>query len=79
MARANPITYISADDPPFLIVHSDQDPLVNIRQSRIFHDALQKAKVDSRLHEVVGAGHGRFSDPKIAEMVHDFFAKCLAP
>lgn len=28
VARANPITYVSKNDPPFLIVHGDQDPLV---------------------------------------------------
>ncbi len=27
-ARANPITYIDENDPPFLILHGDKDPLV---------------------------------------------------
>ena len=27
-ALANPITYIDANDPPFLILHGDADPLV---------------------------------------------------
>ena len=29
VATANPITYISTDDPAFLIVHGTKDPLVS--------------------------------------------------
>ncbi len=31
--KANPITYVTKDDPPFLIVHGDKDPLVPHNQS----------------------------------------------
>ena len=40
VARANPITYISWDDPPFLIVHGTEDPLVSFNQSELLHGAL---------------------------------------
>jgi acetyl esterase/lipase len=33
VAATNPITYVSADDPPFLIVHGDQDQIVPPHQS----------------------------------------------
>ena len=33
VAKANPITYVSKDDPPFLIIHGDQDKLVPYHQS----------------------------------------------
>ncbi|MHC4741763.1 MAG: alpha/beta hydrolase fold domain-containing protein [Planctomycetota bacterium] len=75
--RANPITYVSKDDPPFLIVHGDKDPLVPHNQSVILHEALQKAGVKVKFHTVPGGGHGGFRDPAIDEMVDEFFEKTL--
>lgn len=75
-ARANPITYVSKDDPPFLIMHGDKDPLVPHNQSELLRDALQKAGVPVKLHTVVGAGHG-FGGPEINTMVKEFFDKHL--
>ena len=46
-ARANSITYVSPDDPPFLIVHGDQDSTVPINQSQLLFGALTKAKVSA--------------------------------
>jgi dipeptidyl aminopeptidase/acylaminoacyl peptidase len=45
VARANPITFVTGDDPPFLIVHGDQDPLVPHHQSELLANALNKAGV----------------------------------
>lgn len=55
---ANPIEYVTKDDPPFLIVHGDQDPLVPVGQSEILADALKKAKVECELVVLKGAKHG---------------------
>lgn len=75
-ARANPITYVSRDDPPFLIMHGDQDPLVPAAQSRILYEALQAAGVDATFHVVKGAGHG-FGGPEIERTVDEFLARTL--
>jgi len=77
--RANPITYVTRDDPPFLIVHGDTDPLVPHNQSELLYDALQKVKVEAKLHIVKGGGHGDggFKDPAIEKMVDEFFDKHL--
>lgn len=56
--KANPITYVSEDDPPFLIVHGNKDKLVSHQQSELLLEALTKAGVESRLQIEVGAGHG---------------------
>ena len=77
-ARANPITYVTRDDPPFLIMHGDKDPLVPINQSEILADALRKAGVEVTYKVVEGAGHG-FSGPEITARVREFFAKHLRP
>lgn len=74
---ASPLTYVTKDDPPFLIVHGDMDPLVPLAQSKTLHEKLTKAGVSSNLHVVEGAGHGRFNDPKIQTMVLEFFRKQL--
>jgi len=75
--RANPTMYVTKDDPPFLIVHGDKDPLVPHNQSEILYKALQKAGVKAKFHTVAGGGHGGFKDPAVEKMVEDFFEKHL--
>jgi len=77
--RANPITYVTKDDPPFLIVHGDKDPLVPHHQSEILLDALKQAGVEASLYTVPGGGHGGFKDPQVDLLVTQFFAKHLRP
>jgi acetyl esterase/lipase len=55
---ASPITHVSAGDPPFLLVHGEEDPLVPIQQSEEFAAALQAAGVEATLVRVANAGHG---------------------
>jgi len=57
-ALANPITYVDADDPPFLIFHGDADPLVPFCQSDSLYSALKKADVPAEYKLVKGAKHG---------------------
>ncbi len=75
-ARANPITYISPDDPPFLIMHGDKDPLVPHDQSRLLYEALKQARVEVSFETVKGGGHG-FSGPEIDLAVDAFLDKHL--
>ncbi|HPC95236.1 MAG TPA: alpha/beta hydrolase [Sedimentisphaerales bacterium] len=77
--RANPITYVTRDDPPFLIVHGDRDPLVPHNQSQMLYDALKKAGVEVTFYTVRGGGHGGFKDPQVETLVAQFFAKHLRP
>lgn len=56
--EASPITYVSADDPPFLLLHGDADKTVPFNQSEIFEAALRKANVKVKLIRVGGGGHG---------------------
>lgn len=71
---ANPITYISKSDPPFLILHGDADPLVPINQSQLLHAALKQAGVPVEFHTVEGGGHGgeAFKTQEIRKIVKDF-------
>ena len=47
VAKANPITYVTKDDPPFLIVHGDQDRLVPWQQSKYLFEAMQAKAIES--------------------------------
>ena len=71
-AQANPITYITPDAPPFLVIHGDNDPLVPYGQSVIFVDALRQANVPVTFYTVRGGGHGGFNDPAILPLVDTF-------
>ena len=73
-ALASPITYIDPDDPPFLILHGDADPLVPHCQSRMLFQGLQEAGVSSKFILVPQAAHGPglFTDEYFS-MMTDFF------
>ncbi|MBM4016778.1 MAG: alpha/beta hydrolase [Planctomycetes bacterium] len=75
-AKASPITHVSKDDPPILIMHGDQDFVVPLDQSVRLAEALKKAGVDVTLHVVKGAGHG-FRGQEIEDMTAAFFDKHL--
>ena len=55
---ADPISYVSKEDSPFLIMHGTKDMAVPYNQSVILHSALKKIGVPSALLTVTGGGHG---------------------
>src|SRR5260370_28783976 len=57
LARANPITYVTKDDPPFLLLHGDQDREVSPSNSFWLYEALKAANVPTELHILKGADH----------------------
>ncbi len=81
LQRASPVTYISKDDPPFLILQGDHDKVVNPAQSQELYDKLKAAGVDATLVMVKNAGHGfspaggqpNPSREQITKMMADFF------
>lgn len=81
VARANPITYVTKDDPPFLIVHGDKDKTVPIHQSELLVAALKKAGVEVTFEVVKGGGHGfsQGQSQRLAPIVRAFFDKHLKP
>ncbi len=54
---ASPITHVSADDPPFLIVHGAQDNIVPPEQSEALAAALKAVGVPADLQILPGVGH----------------------
>ncbi|MDE0737276.1 MAG: alpha/beta hydrolase fold domain-containing protein [Pirellulaceae bacterium] len=58
VAVANPVTYATSDDPPFLHMHGDNDQLVPFNQSELLHASLKKNGVQTELYRVRNGGHG---------------------
>jgi len=75
-AKASPITYVSKDAPPFLIMHGDLDRLVPFNQGELLYTALKKAGADVTFVPMKGAGHG-FGGPEAIAPVQDFLKRCL--
>jgi acetyl esterase/lipase len=75
--HVSPVTYVSKDDPPFLIVHGTNDMTVPFNQSERLRDALREAGVEVALISVEGGGHGGFRSDRLDEQVRKFFAKHL--
>jgi acetyl esterase/lipase len=56
--EAAPLTHVTPDDPPFLLIHGDADKTVPYSQSEAMEAALKKAGVPVKLVRVPGGDHG---------------------
>lgn len=56
--EASPTSYVSSDDPPFLLIHGDQDNIVPYAQSEVLEAALKTNGVPVELIRMPGGGHG---------------------
>ncbi len=74
-ATADPITYVSADDPPFLVMHGTVDDLIPFNQSELLVDALRAASVPVTFVPVAD-GHGFMTDPT-AQTAYGFLDSVL--
>ncbi|HVA06195.1 MAG TPA: alpha/beta hydrolase [Acidimicrobiales bacterium] len=82
---ASPVSYVAPGDPPFLIMHSDNDRIVYLDQSQTLDWDLTSAGVPAQLVVVHGGGH-EFDQPgevpdegTIINYVLSFFVKNLHP
>jgi acetyl esterase/lipase len=77
LRRISPISYVSADDPPTLIIHGDKDRLVPLQQSQRMIATLKDAKVPSKLIVKKDCGHGWITILKDTETFADWFDEHL--
>jgi len=75
--KANPITYVSGNEPPFLIVHGDSDPLVLHSQSVYLEAALKEKGIEVELITIEEGGHGGPGFREQNDKVEAFFNKNL--
>jgi len=57
---ASPLTYVTRDDAPTLIIHGTKDWLIPLSQAQTFDSALAKARAETHLLLVDGGGHGDY-------------------
>ncbi|HET9906259.1 MAG TPA: alpha/beta hydrolase fold domain-containing protein [Anaerolineales bacterium] len=57
IVQASPVTHVTTDDPPFLLIHGDQDTVVPFEQSQLMYDRLVQASVPAQLVAVQRGGH----------------------
>lgn len=84
--QASPVTHVTPDDPPFLLIHGSQDSVVPVEQSQLMYDRLVEMGVPTQLVIVQNAGHapieaGGPASPSLDEiyqMISDFLAQYLA-
>lgn len=56
-AAASPVTYIDAKDPPFLLIHGDEDQVVPVSQSHLAEARLRAAGVPVEAIYIAGVDH----------------------
>ena len=74
----SPITHVSADDPPTLIIHGDADKVVPIQQAQVMIEKLKEVSVPNELVNRPGQGHGWPTLLKDVDLFADWFDKHLA-
>lgn len=77
--EACPITYLTPNTPPILILHGNADGVVSISQSQIFDAAIKKAGAPGDLITLPGVGHSHAAVwMKERERIMTFFKQHLS-
>jgi len=80
---ASPISHVTPDAPPALLIHGDADTTVPIGIGRQFHERLQAAGVPSEFITFPGAGHADIlfralteQPPRLFDSIVSFVSRC---
>jgi acetyl esterase/lipase len=76
--QISPITHVTSDDPPTLILHGNKDTLVPIQQAETIIAKFKEVGVPAELVVKEGAAHGWKDQPKDMARIADWFDKYLA-
>lgn len=84
VVEASPISHVTADSPPFLLIHGDRDEVVPVEQSQLMYERLLQENVPAQLVIVQNARHSFTAPggttPTVAEInqtMLDFLARHL--
>lgn len=77
--KISPVSYVTKDAPPFLIIHGTGDSTVPFSQSEILHDKLTEFDCDATLIAINGAEHAdiNFYQDIILDKIIKFFKEKL--
>jgi acetyl esterase/lipase len=79
LRETSPLTHVSADDPPTILIHGDQDKAVPLQQSRRLADRLNQTGVTARLVVREGKGHAWPGWESDTALIADWFDIHLRP
>jgi acetyl esterase/lipase len=77
--QISPITHVSKDDPPTLIIHGDADTLVPIQQAQLIVAKFKEVGAPAELIVKPRAGHGWADLASDMAKIADWFDKHLKP
>lgn len=77
--KISPVTFVSKEDPPTLIIHGDADNLVPIQQAELIVAKMEKAGVTAKLVTRKGAAHGWATLGDDLKLFADWFDEHLKP
>ncbi len=78
MLRAfSPVTHVTPDDPPTMLIHGDQDRAVPLQQSRRLIERLEEVRVPAMLVVRPGAGHAYPGWEADSSLIADWFDEHL--
>ena len=74
-----PVTYVTKDAPPFMIIHGNEDKTVPFTQGELLHDKLEAAGADVTLLVLEDADHAdvRFFQEEMWQRIIAFFQEKL--
>ncbi|HTU24728.1 MAG TPA: alpha/beta hydrolase [Pirellulales bacterium] len=80
LEQASPISHVTQNSPPTLVVHGDQDDVVPLQQGEVLIAKLKEAGVPAKLVVVPGGGHPwpdfwRADGPKLADWFDEYLLK----
>ncbi len=79
LSDVSPVTHVTADDPPTILIHGDADKAVPVQQSRRLVTRLTEAKVPARLVVREGMGHAWPGWEQDSALIAEWFDAHLRP
>jgi len=79
LSDVSPVTHVTADDPPTILIHGDADKAVPVQQSRRLVTRLTEAKVPARLVVREGMGHAWPGWEQDSALIAEWFDAYLRP
>jgi acetyl esterase/lipase len=77
LREISPATHVTAEAPPTILIHGDQDKAVPVQQSRLLIGRLSEAKVPARLVVRQGVGHAYPGWEADTVLIADWFDEYL--
>ena len=79
LEKTSAVNYVTADTPPFMILHGSADITVAMANSENLYNKLTECGVPAEFYVLEGAGHGddRFYQPPMIDLIDGFLKKYL--